>query len=64
MYSGTFRNGFVTGEGCLNLASGATIVKNWSSKEDNPKAGRAHCKDEQKTAMEAIEHMMTHEDSG
>lgn len=61
-YSGTFGNGFVFGEGCLTLASGATIAKNWQSKDD-PKTGRGHRKDERKTVMEAIEHMMMSEES-
>lgn len=62
-YIGTFRNGFVSGEGYLALASGATIVKNWQSKED-PKSARGHRKDERKTVMEAIAYMMMHDDSG
>lgn len=63
MYSGTFLNGFVSGEGCLTLASGATIVKNWSSDNDQKSRGRRG-KNERKTVVEAIGHMLREEDSG
>ena len=62
-YSGKFCNGYVSGEGCLTLSSGATMTKNWPSKDD-VKSGRGRRKDGQKTVIEAIEHMLTHGDSG
>ena len=63
-YSGEFRNGYVSGEGCLALSSGATITKNWPSKDDIRKTGRGRRKDGQKTVIEAIEHMLVHDNSG
>ena len=62
-YSGKFRNGYVSGVGYLTLASGATVMKNWQSKED-PKPRQGSRRNERRTVIEAIEHMMTLRDSG